>query len=423
MAKRVFTDFAGTTLSASIGSGATSCTLVAMSSSGPPPYTFPAYVAGSQFVASLIDASTGTQIEEVLVTAWDVGTNTISTMTRGYNGTAAKAYLAGDKFELLWTSDAGNNAAYVDQANTFTQPQVVGAAVAGTQAITAAQVQNNPTYADDTGVVNAYVIALAIPVLALVDGQRYSMSTLNANTSTTPTLKINALVAKTIVNFDGSALAVGQILANTPVEFTYNSSIDKFMIQSVSTAYTGTLLRETAYTTAGTFTWNRGASTRKVKVTVKGGGGSGGSGVAGTSVGGGGGEGGIAIGLYDVTALASASVTIALGSTSSFGILASATAGAAAVGSIQGAGGTGTGGDINLTGQAGGAGNTGNAATAAATGGGSGGGNGGGAGGQAANLTAQAGQAGANGGGGGGGTGTNAGGAGSVGYVIVEEYA
>lgn len=123
MSKRVFTDNAGTTLAAGISAAATTCTVVTGGLA-----SFPAYVAGNQFTATLIDTNTGTIVERVLVTAWNTATDTITTMVRGQQGTTAHTFLAGDQFLLLIVADTDNNSAYIDQTNTFTQPQIMSGA-------------------------------------------------------------------------------------------------------------------------------------------------------------------------------------------------------------------------------------------------------------------------------------------------------
>jgi len=220
--------------------------------------------------------------------------------------------------------------------------------------------------------------------------------------------------------------------------------------QTFTGKMSGTLLKRSVYTTAGTFTWIKSAQTTAINVTVKGGGGVGGgggtsSGGAGSSGGGGGGGGGggYAKGMFDASLINSETITLASGGTSSFGSLISATAGSAGSaappattattysGGLGGNGGTGTGGDIQISGHPGISGSPGSGTSSGN--GGAGGSEGAGNGGASSSTIGNAGTAGSNGGGGGGGSGgysTGAGtvsggspGAASVGYVIVEEYA
>lgn len=87
-------------------------------------------------------------------------------------------------------------------------------------------------YADDTGAVNAYAITLSPTPLAYYDGMRVGFSTVNANTTTNPTLNVNGLGAITITSSIGGALAVGQLPANTTFHLVYNSVGPRFELQS-----------------------------------------------------------------------------------------------------------------------------------------------------------------------------------------------
>jgi len=123
---------------------------------------------------------------------------------------------------------------------------------------------------------------------------------------------------------------------------------------------TGILINISSYTDAGTYTWNRPAGCRKVRVVVVGGGG-GGSGHCE-----GGGAGGYAEKWIDVESVSSVTVTVGRGGTgagyysnredgftSSFGSYVSASGGYGANrnwGHTGGHGGIGHGGDINLRG-------------------------------------------------------------------------
>ena len=127
------------------------------------------------------------------------------------------------------------------------------------------------------------------------------------------------------------------------------------------------------YETAGTHTWNKPSGVRKVKVYVTGGGGGGMSGPNNDNPGSSGGGGGTAIKIIDVTSISSVTVTVGdggngnttssgvrysnNGGTSSFGSHCSATGGSAGYAGNDdrygGRGGVGSGGDLNLRGDAG----------------------------------------------------------------------
>lgn len=201
------------------------------------------------------------------------------------------------------------------------------------------------------------------------------------------------------------ALSVGQMA------ITNSNITDERVIPVLTLINTPTIQ---VFTAAGT--WTKPADCRKVKVTVVGGGGGGGG-----NYGGGGGGGGASIKYIDVTAISSVSVTVGsggssetTGGTSSFGAYCSATGGGAGVNAGNGGtAGTGTGGDINIRG---------NAGDRTVSGGFCGGGGSSflGGGGGANNGTGGDGIGGNYGGGGAGGSGGGQAGAGGV--VTVEEF-
>ncbi len=79
-------------------------------------------------------------------------------------------------------------------------------------------------YVVDTGSGTAYAIAPTPAITAYVAGQTFTFKAVNANTSTTPTVAVSGLTAKTITNTDGTALFVGQITANSIVRVTYDGT-------------------------------------------------------------------------------------------------------------------------------------------------------------------------------------------------------
>ncbi len=119
------------------------------------------------------------------------------------------------------------------------------------------------------------------------------------------------------------------------------------------------------FSTPGSFTWTKPAGIKRIKVFVTAGGGGGGSHNSDDAQGGGGG-GGTSIKLIDVTSVSSVLLTVGAGGngsagntsgggtsggSSSFGSYCSATGGAPPVTwAVGGAGGTATGGDLNIAG-------------------------------------------------------------------------
>jgi len=111
----------------------------------------------------------------------------------------------------------------------------VGNASALTDATTAGQVQNaRHTYAIDTGSSTAYAIAPAPACSAYAVGQRFQFKAVNTNTTTTPTLAVSGLTAGTIVMADGSAIAVGAIVAGGVYEVAVSAATPVFQFQSLT---------------------------------------------------------------------------------------------------------------------------------------------------------------------------------------------
>lgn len=109
----------------------------------------------------------------------------------------------------FWISTVDNNTSNPDAsgANWLAFPDL------------AVQLQK-PNYAADTGAVNAAVITLfpAPTSWAQIVGAPIRVKMAYTNSVTNPTLKINGLTAATMINSDGTALAVGQASAGNIVE-------------------------------------------------------------------------------------------------------------------------------------------------------------------------------------------------------------
>lgn len=123
------------------------------------------------------------------------------------------------------------------------------------------------------------------------------------------------------------------------------------------TVASGSLLRETVFTTSGT--WTKDVNTKYIIVEVVGGGG-GGSTNASYGGGGGGGAGGYARKYIDVSSISSVTVTIGsggaagvAGGTSYFGSYITCYGGGSSTTTVGGSGGTASGGDLNCTGNCG----------------------------------------------------------------------
>jgi hypothetical protein len=98
-------------------------------------------------------------------------------------------------------------------------------------------------YVADTGAANAYVITPSPAITAYTAGQIFSFKAANTNT-TTSTLNVNALGAKTINKLNGAtALAVGDIVAGQIVTVEYDGTV----FQMISPAATTVELVAEAY--------------------------------------------------------------------------------------------------------------------------------------------------------------------------------
>ena len=228
------------------------------------------------------------------------------------------------------TVTAGNIATY---ANAPFLPQ--GGIVDGIQ-------RNTLRYAADTGVANAYVVNINPGILTLSDGMEVNFKAGNANTASS-TLNVCALGAFPVLNKFGQTLIAGEIASGSHVTVKWSSAASSWFIldstnaiptvptaspetsttQAASTAFvtnaitaaTGRLINIQVFTANGSVTKTAGAKKWKIRV-LGGGGGSSAAPATGTgqvSVSNGGGAGAYAEGIYDVSALSSATVTIGSG--------------------------------------------------------------------------------------------------------------
>lgn len=89
-------------------------------------------------------------------------------------------------------------------------------------------------YGADTSASNNYVIANAVAAASYTTGMVASFSSAYSNTTTTPTLNVNGLGAKTIKNADGTALGIGQIESAVVQVCYYNGSDNSWRLQTPS---------------------------------------------------------------------------------------------------------------------------------------------------------------------------------------------
>lgn len=164
----LFTNNATTTLSAGISSAATSIPVAASTGA-----RFPSPSGGDVFYATLVDASNN--IEIVQVTA---RTSDTMTVVRAQEGTTARAYSSGDKFELRPTA-AGLNSKFDKSGGTISGAVTIsGALTLGNTSVTMA----SGTTTFDTGTANFSVglQAAGVAVVTLSATQTLTNKTLTA---------------------------------------------------------------------------------------------------------------------------------------------------------------------------------------------------------------------------------------------------
>lgn len=106
----LFSNNASAPLAASITAASTSITVTTGQGA-----LFPAVAAGSYFYATLVDSSNNLEIVKVTARSGDT-----MTVTRGQEGTTARAYAAADKIELRVTAAGLTNMVQLDGAQTVT---------------------------------------------------------------------------------------------------------------------------------------------------------------------------------------------------------------------------------------------------------------------------------------------------------------
>jgi len=84
-------------------------------------------------------------------------------------------------------------------------------------------------YAVDTGTANAYAVAYAPAVSAIVDGLKLRFKASHANT-TAATFSPNGLTAEPILGGAHAALQGGEIVANGDIEIVWNSSLEAWIL-------------------------------------------------------------------------------------------------------------------------------------------------------------------------------------------------
>ena len=102
----------------------------------------------------------------------------------------------------------------------------VGNASARTDYAAAGQVQDSSfTWAGTAGgTADAITLTLTPAITSYTTGQRFAFISGSANTTTTPTIAVNGLAAKTVKSKSGAAVSAGSIPANTLTEVSYDGT-------------------------------------------------------------------------------------------------------------------------------------------------------------------------------------------------------
>lgn len=107
----------------------------------------------------------------------------------------------------------------------------IAAATARTDAARASHLQDNDlTYYTTGGVADALTLTPAPAVTSYTAGQGWFIKISAANLTTTPTLAVSGLTAKTIVNCDGSALGIGDLALSGVYRVVYESTAGQFFL-------------------------------------------------------------------------------------------------------------------------------------------------------------------------------------------------
>ncbi len=123
--------------------------------------------------------------------------------------------LATETYFLMWNGDGSSTFEILN-------PNVSLASTASSQS-------SSFNIASDTGAADAYAIALTPPIGAYTNGLQVAFTPANGNLTTTPTLAVNGLAAKTIVKSTGAVL-VGSLTTSMIASCIYSTAAGAFVL-------------------------------------------------------------------------------------------------------------------------------------------------------------------------------------------------
>lgn len=189
----LFSNNGYSTLAVGISSTATTLTLTASTGA-----RLPALAAGQVFRGTIFDANGNREIVLVSDRAGDV-----LTIERSQEGTVARAWLAGDGFELRLTAAGLAAFPQVDKDNNFT---------ADNKFMGRTLQQTAPNYAGlSTGAAETYGVTFTPALNAPAAGMEVRFQAHQANGTTAPTFSVNGSAAEALVKQGGQPLRVGDI--------------------------------------------------------------------------------------------------------------------------------------------------------------------------------------------------------------------
>ena len=135
--------------------------------------------------------------------------------------------------DLVYLAKGGTTDSGINGADLIAQ-------LSGGGSVTPQDIQQNTfTYAIDTGLPDAYVVAYTPPNAAYIPGMSISFEAINSNVTTTPTVDVDGLGAVDIRSSDGSTLAVHDITVGNTYYLILDASSSSFRLLNPNSIYAG----------------------------------------------------------------------------------------------------------------------------------------------------------------------------------------